>query len=65
MAPKPRSRGKRVAWLRRYLTVLRQQLARGFLEAWYCGQHWTASGQERQCRQSIRAAEEELEGLAN
>jgi hypothetical protein len=63
MAPKPRSRQKRIAWLRRYLVVLKARLKRGFLEAWYRQKHFTVAAQERQCRTAIKAALAELEAL--
>jgi hypothetical protein len=60
---KPRGRAKRMAWLRRRLVVLRQQLERGFVEAWYRNHHWTVSRQERECRAAIRAARAEIDAL--
>jgi len=63
MAPKPRGRAKRKAWLRRRIAVLCAQLERGFLEAYYRDLHWTVAAQVRQCRQSINAARAELEPL--
>ena len=63
MTTKPRGRAKRKAWLRRRIVVLEAQLARGFLETYYCDRHWTVESQVRQCRQSINAARAELEPL--
>jgi hypothetical protein len=65
MAPKPRSRAKRVAWLRRYLVVLRGRLEKGFLEAWYRGKHFPVNRQERDCREKLRQTAAELETLTS
>jgi hypothetical protein len=63
--PKPRGRAKRRAWLRRRLVVLRQQLERGFVEAWYRNHHWTVARQERDCHAAINAARAELADLCD
>ena len=64
MCRKPRSRRKRIAWLRRFAVVLRSRLAQGFCEAWYRNKHWTPADQERATRRKLAAAAAELESLA-
>jgi len=61
MSPKPRGRSKRRAWIKRRIVILRAQIRRGFLEAWYQGEHWTVTAQERGCRAAIKALTLELE----
>jgi hypothetical protein len=63
MTTKPRGRAKRKAWLRRRIVVLEAQLARGFLETYFCDRHWTVAAQVKQCHAQIEAARAELEPL--
>lgn len=63
MAPKPRGRAKRRAWLRRRIAALNAQLERGFLETYYRDRHWTEAAQVKQCHAQIEAARAELEPL--
>jgi len=69
MCRKPRSRSKRIAWLKRYLRVLQTRLAYGFADATYYPRGrrprcFPADKQERTCRASIAAVTQELESLA-
>jgi hypothetical protein len=64
MSRKPRSRRKRIAWLRRFSVVLNNRLAQGFSEAWYRNKHWTPADQERATRRKLAAVQGELETLA-
>ncbi len=64
MCRKPRSRPKRIAWLKRYARVLSGHLAAGFVEAWYRKRHYTVEAQERDCRRRLEKAQAELRVLA-
>ena len=64
MCRKPRSRPKRIAWLKRYVRVLSGRLEAGFVEAWYRKRHFTVEAQERNCRRRLEQAQEELRVLA-
>ena len=57
---RPKSRGKRKVWLKRYLSIHRKQLLHGFCEAWYRGRHFTVAAQVKDCLAKIRRAEQEL-----
>ena len=64
MSRKPRARGKRIAWLKRYLKNLNDSLARGFLEAWYKNKHYTVEKQEKTVAAKIRKFTKELDVLS-
>lgn len=57
------SESKRIARLKTRLYHLREQLRRGFVEAWHCDRHFTVSAQEREVRAIVRSVKAELASL--
>jgi hypothetical protein len=63
MAPKPKTRAAKIAWLTRFLTQERIKQKRGFLDTWFGDQKWTEAGQKKACILRINKAEQELAQL--
>ena len=67
MCKKPRSRAKRVTWLRRFINVLQTRFDGDFPEAWFYGRrvrHFTPEAQRKACAEKLAKAKQELEALA-
>lgn len=59
-AYRPRNRGKRIAWLKSYIWRTRQDMLRGFLDAWYDGRYISATSQHRDAKQRLERAKAKL-----